>query len=85
MTRDIEGDYRRAYIAEFEAYTAAGRTKDAAAIAKLLKNHYGHDVGSTGRERADEAAPERAVEDAPKKRTGGRPKLPRDADGNIVR
>lgn len=82
MTRDIEGDYRRAYIAEYEAYTAAGRTKDAAAIARLLKDHYGHDVKGS-KERADEAAPEQAVEEAPQKR--GRPKLPRDADGNIIR
>lgn len=82
MTRDIEGDYKRAYIQEYEGYAAAGRSKDAAAIAKILKDHYGHNVQSAP-ERADEKAPENTAEPAPKK--GGRPKLPRDADGNIVR
>jgi hypothetical protein len=80
MTRDIEGDYKRAYIAEYEGYALAGRTDDAAAIAKILKDHYGHDVAP---ERADEQAPENTAEPAPKK--GGRPKLPRDADGKIIR
>jgi len=82
MTRDIEGDYKRAYIAEYEGYALAGRTKDAAVIAQILKDHYGHDV-KPAPERADAKAPENTAEPAPKK--GGRPKLPRDADGNIVR
>lgn len=83
MTRDIEGDYRRAYIHEYEGYNATGRAKDAAAVAKILKDHYGHDV-KHDMERADAEAPEDAAEPGPKKR-GGRPKLPRDEHGNIVR
>jgi len=81
MTRNIEEDYKQAYIAEHASYATAGRAKEAAAVAKILKDHYGHDTKPV-KERADENAPERAVEEAPQKR--GRPKLPRDADGNIV-
>lgn len=79
--RDIESDYKAAYIAEYEAYRTAGRSKDAAAVARILRDTYGHDIAP---ERADAKAPEDTAEPSPAKRTG-RPKLPRDNDGKIIR
>lgn len=42
--RDITGDYRRAYIAEYEALRAVGRDAQADAVAAILRDHYGYEV-----------------------------------------
>lgn len=42
--RDIDGDYKAAYVAEYEAYKRAGRTADAATVAGILRDRYGLDV-----------------------------------------
>lgn len=95
--RDVMEAYREAHLEEYRSYMAAGRLEDAAYVASVLKSQYGVDVtkpdgGETegpkkapaAPERADaERPPEAAVE--PKPRRGGRPKLPRDDKGNIIR
>lgn len=43
-TRDIDGDYRNAYIAEYEGYVRVGRHEAAENVARLLREQYGHDV-----------------------------------------
>jgi len=65
--RDIEGDYKRAYINEYEAALRAGHTAAAESVARILRDHYGHEVAPT--ERADESAPEAAVPAPPAKRS----------------
>lgn len=80
MTRDIEGDYKRAYIAEYEAHQRNGNDVAAADIAAILREHYGHEVDSKAgkpvakkaaakptRERADAKAPEDTAEPKPKR------------------
>lgn len=42
--RNIRADYKAAYIAEYEAYRRAGRDEDADTVAKILRDHYAHDV-----------------------------------------
>lgn len=91
--RDIDAAYRDAHLAEYRSYVAAGRTEEAAYVASVLKSQYGVAVNAQGDkikpepeapERADEEKPpEAAVE--PKPRRGGRPKLPRDDKGNVIR
>lgn len=65
--RDIHGDYRRAYIEEYEAYQRVGRTEDAEHIAGILRDQYDHDVTQQEPEleRADHKAPEATVPDRP--------------------
>lgn len=77
--RDIEGDYRRAYIAEYESYKRAGRHEEAKHIASILRTQFGHEVESKPRreeavrqsapERADQKAPEDTAEPRPRRRT----------------
>jgi len=76
MTRDIEGDYRRAYIDEYEAHKRAGNDAAAADVASILREHYGHEVESkpraakktAARERADAKAPENTAEPKPQRK-----------------
>ncbi|WP_435251700.1 hypothetical protein [Streptomyces tendae] len=42
--RDIEADYKAAYLADYEAYARDGRTEDAARVAQILKDRFGYDV-----------------------------------------
>ncbi|MFE6362971.1 hypothetical protein ACFVP3_23605 [Streptomyces sp. NPDC057806] len=55
--RDIEGDYKAAYLDEYEGYKAAGRDEDAARVADILRDSYGHDVDAV-----DEREPTGVVE-----------------------
>ncbi|SMF86110.1 hypothetical protein [Streptomyces sp. Amel2xC10] len=82
--RDVDEAVRQAMIEEWASYAAAGRTAQAAHVAKVLLADYGHDVnaGKTEREEAVEPpAPENAVVTAPpetvvdaKPETAGRPR-----------
>lgn len=65
--RDIEADYKAAYIAEYESYKNAGLNEAAENIAGILRSDYGHDVeGKSKRQTAKRAsAPERADQKAP--------------------
>lgn len=77
--RDEREDYRRAYVAEYEAYRAHGLDERAAGVSQVLKESFGHNVEPVVEpvaepvlERADvEAAPETAVPRKP-----GRPRKP---------
>lgn len=89
--RDVEASYREAHLDEYRSYMAAGRLEDAKYVASVLKSQYGVDVDG-GEKPEEPAAPERADVERPpettaepKPRRGGRPKLPRDEKGNIVR
>lgn len=44
--RDIDADYKAAYLADYEAYRQAGRDKDADRVARILRDQYGHDVAA---------------------------------------
>lgn len=74
MTRDIEGDYRRAYIEEYEAHKRAGNDAAAADVASILREHYAHEVEKpravkkATRERADVKAPENTAEPKPQRK-----------------
>lgn len=57
--RDVHGDYKRAYLEEYEAYRRVGRDEEAERIAGILRDHYGHDVDDAG-DGGVVAAPERA-------------------------
>lgn len=95
MIRDIDADYRAEYQRRYEVYQERGDTQRAESIAELLRDRYGVDVtdgagqdeqpavGDPVPERTDQTAPEAAVEPKPKRR--GRPRLPRDENGNIIR
>jgi hypothetical protein len=61
--RDIEADYRAAYIAEYESYRRAGRDADAENVATILREQYGHDVEAEPEQAP--AAPEHAAADRP--------------------
>lgn len=65
--RDIKGDYKRAYLEEYEAYRRAGRPDDAERIAGILRDHYGHDVtgGKDAKKAAEPATPERTDAERP--------------------
>lgn len=64
--RNIRADYKAAYIAEYEAYKTAGRDKDAAVVAGILRDNYGHEVDPAPepeQERADAGpAPENTAQ-----------------------
>lgn len=80
--RDIDADYRRSYIAEYEAYVQRGNDTAAAKVAQILRDHYGHEVAPDAPkapkpaeaplERADEKAPETVTPAAPKRKKGKR-------------
>lgn len=72
----IDDRYKRALIDEHEAYVRVGRTADAAQVAKVLRDQYGHDVNekaeseatvteSVTRTAAEPRLPEAAVEPKP--------------------
>ncbi|ATL65137.1 hypothetical protein [Nocardia terpenica] len=44
MCRDIEADYRRAYIEQYQRARAAGRGSEADRIAVVLRDRFGHSV-----------------------------------------
>lgn len=71
--RDEAADYRRAYLAEYEAYKANCLGERAAAVADVLRSlGCDPDKPVVVKESAQgEPLPERAVEEAPKRR--GRP------------
>ncbi|KZM68350.1 hypothetical protein [Nocardia terpenica] len=43
MARDIEADYRRAYLEQYQRARTAGRTAEADRIAAVLRARFGHD------------------------------------------
>ncbi len=82
--RDEAADYKAALLDEYDSYTRAGRTEEAALVAAVLRKRHGHGHEAEGRpaeetvvespplERADiEPAPETAVPRKP-----GRPRKP---------
>lgn len=79
--RDIEGDYRRAYIEEYEGYRRGGRDEEAEHIAELLRAHYGHEVepqDDDGQDDDEEPGLETSAADAPPENTAApRPRRPR--------
>lgn len=44
MSRDIEGDYKAAYLDEYAAYVRDGRLAEAKHVAKILRDRYGVDL-----------------------------------------
>jgi hypothetical protein len=77
--RDVHGDYKAAYLEEHAAYVRAGRTKEADAVAEVLRRVYGVDVAPKKSERLEtteaDAAPETTLAPTPKRR--GRPPKPK--------
>lgn len=79
--RDMDADYRAALIQEHDAYLRAGRDDDAAHVASVLRDQYGHEVDvkakrqtakkAAASERADQKAPETAVPDKAQPRAEG--------------
>ena len=69
--RDEAADYRRAYQAEYEAYKANGLEERAAAVAEVLRGFDRPEPLMVKETVVEERLPERAVEEAPKRR--GRP------------
>lgn len=78
-TRDIDGDYKQALLREYEDYLRSGAKSRARAVARVLRDRYGHDVepapksASTAEEAAPERtdaepAPDRAVDPKPRRR-----------------
>ncbi|MEU3281778.1 hypothetical protein [Streptomyces antibioticus] len=68
--RDVDAAVRQAMIEEWASYAAAGRTVQAAHVARVLLADYGHDVhaGETEQEReeaVEPAAPENTAAAAP--------------------
>ncbi|MFI5783500.1 hypothetical protein [Nocardia sp. NPDC051570] len=63
MSRDIEADYRRAYLEQYQRAHAAGRTGEADRIAAVLRARFGHDP-------APAAATPAPVDDAPRRARG---------------
>lgn len=71
--RDIDADYKAAYIHEYEAYRRAGRSGEAERVAKILREQYGHEVDpkpskKVAPERADTKAPENAAAPKPSRK-----------------
>lgn len=67
----IDNRYKRALIDEYESYTRAKRTEDAAQVADVLREQYGHDVEK-------QAEPEEKVQE-PAPRTTAEPRPPEAA------
>jgi hypothetical protein len=42
--RDVDADYKAAYVDEYRSYKQAGRHEDAARVAAILRDRYGVDV-----------------------------------------
>lgn len=73
--RDVDADYRAAYIEEYESYKRAGLDEQAENVAQILRDGYGHEVDvkskrqtakrASAPERADQKAPEEAVPPKP--------------------
>lgn len=67
--RDIEADYKEAYIAEHAALTRAGRSEKAAEVADVLRTRFGHEVDSAKKRAPQRKAPERADVQKPAENT----------------
>ncbi len=79
--RDEAADFKAAYLAEYAAYRAVGLDDRAEAVAAVLRT-LGHDVKQATKEAAvAEPAPERAVEEPPRRRPG-RPKKAEEAESD---
>lgn len=70
--RDIDADYKAAYLAEYELLKSLGRHESAERVAAVLRDHYGHEVAPKPKrqrkERADVKAPENTAEQRPQHR-----------------
>lgn len=76
MLRDIKADYLAAHIAEYKALSDAGKHDAAEDVARVLREHYAHEVNPAPpqpEKATAEPAPEVAVSPAP------RPASPRRA------
>jgi hypothetical protein len=63
--RDIQGDYRRAYLDEYEGYRRTGRDEDAEQVASILREQYGHEVAPKAKAKPEQDAPERTDAERP--------------------
>lgn len=81
--RDIDADYRAAYLEEYEAYKRGGHREAAERIAGILRDDFNHDVDAkTKRQTAKKAsAPERADQKAPEQMVPEKPQSLNDSDG----
>lgn len=71
--RNIDDDYRAAYLEEYEAYKRAGRDEEAEAVASILRDQYNHDPSGKKRTAKRAAAPERADQKAPEEAVPPKP------------
>ena len=78
--RDEKADYTAAYIEEHTALLRAGRKDDAAAVAKILKDYYGHDLDAKAKAEK-KAEPEPPVERAVPTDEPETPEAPRRGPG----
>lgn len=67
MGRDIEGDYKRAYVDEHAALVRAGRAESAERVAGILRDEFGYDIDDGGK-RLETAAAQPPLEDAAEQR-----------------
>lgn len=75
--RNIHADYKAAYIAEYQGYKTAGREEDAAVVAQILRDSYGHEVEpEQERADADRPAENTAQPPAPARGTAAAKKAP---------
>lgn len=91
--RDIDGDYRAAYIFEYETAKRAGRDETAAEVAEILRSRYGHEVEPTPEPEpepapvpAPEAKAEKTEDETPrqKRQYNRRQQAPERADGKAA-
>lgn len=84
--RDIQGDYIKANVAEYEHLKSRGRDEQAAGVAEILRK-LGHEVESprkapapTKETAVSPESLERAVEESPAPKRRGRPARAKDAE-----
>jgi hypothetical protein len=63
--RDIKGDYKRAYLEEYEGYRRAGYDDAAERVAKILREDYEHEVAPKAKAKPEQDAPERTDAERP--------------------
>lgn len=61
--RDTQGAYRAALVEEYESYKRAGRRSEAAHVARVLREQYGHDVEPAPEPEAPVERPEPEVKE----------------------
>jgi hypothetical protein len=72
QSRDIDGDYKAAYLHEYAGYVRAGRTAEAKIVAGILRKRFGVEVDPKPKVETTAAAAPPETTEAPKPR--GRPR-----------